>query len=122
MTRDRTKIYVYCFFQIIGMYYWWRVWKTHLVNTFFLSFGRSNGYMVMSIGAPEGSLGRLSKLAMYCSIANMVNCAMGTFGSLHVVTSPSASATGDGGKEPTVVVVQGTEVGNPVGKAGEGED
>ena len=86
------------FFQAIGVFYWWKVLGTHMINAFLFSFGRTHGYFVISAGPPEG----LSKYASMLAGVNMLNCILGFFGALHVVLNAKASPQHQ--TEPVVVV------------------
>ena len=126
--RRRAKVYIYFIFQVVGLYYWWKVLvrcqllsqfdrtcrltrrvksvqNNHFVDAFLLSFGTSHGYIVISAGIPTGVHALFQKFAIMLVIANLVNCFLGAFGSLHVVCSRNSPE-----EEAPIMVVRATAV------------
>ena len=75
-----------------------------MLGAFLLSFGTSHGYVVISAGVPTGWVAGLEKFAIYLAVANLMNCSLGAFGSLHVVCKDPEE------EEAPVVVVHATAV------------
>ena len=79
--------------------------NNHFVDAFLLSFGTSHGYIVISAGIPTGVHALFQKFAIMLAIANMVNCFLGAFGSMHVVCSRTSPE-----EEAPIMVVRATAV------------
>jgi hypothetical protein len=79
LMRDRHRIKVYFVFQVVGIYYWWTVISSHFINAFLLSFGVSNGYVVISAGFSPSAW---YEVAICLAFINWINCMMGSLGSL----------------------------------------